>query len=172
MIAFVRSGAIYVMNADGSDERRLVPGVGHYSPVWAPNRPTVAFIMRGHLSVINANGSGLRTLTKGLTDDDSPAWSPNGRRIAFISSRSPTKVDIHVVNRNGSRNRNLTRTARTADWDPSWSPNGKRIAFRRTNLNGDDDIYVMTASGQDQTNLTNTPTGTYHNSPVWMPRRP
>ena len=77
VIAFERWGSrqtaarrtIYVMNADGSDERRLVPGGGHSSPVWAPNRPTLAFIRFDdsgrHLSLINANGSGLRTLTKG-----------------------------------------------------------------------------------------------------------
>ena len=91
-------------------------------------------------------------------------------RLHLVQESS--KVDIHVINRDGSRDTNLTRKARTADWDPSWSPDGQRIAFRRTNLNDGDDIYVMTASGHDQTNVTNAPMGTRHDSPVWMPRRP
>ena len=164
---------IYVMNADGSGERRLVSGTFHRSPVWAPNRPTIAFEYwddeRGlrKIAVINADGSGLRTLTRNRSDEFGPTWSPNGRRIAFdcAGARRGSESDIHVINRDGRRHRNLTPRTRSSDFGSAWSPDGRRIAFVSTR-GGDQNIFVMTSAGTDLTKLAASSW-----SPSWTPRR-
>ncbi|MDX1395160.1 MAG: hypothetical protein R3195_12255 [Gemmatimonadota bacterium] len=139
-IAFTstRDGAphIYLVDADGSDLTRLVPG---YSPAWSPDGRRVAFITHdgttSHLSVIDSDGSGERRLVSGA---EAPAWSPDGARIAF--GRPP---DIHVVNADGSGEVRMisAQGVRFATGlgavrglglklsDAAWSPDGTKIAF-------------------------------------------
>jgi Tol biopolymer transport system component len=85
-----------------------------------------------------------------------------------VSGR-PDESDIHVINRNGRRRRNLTRATHTGDYVPAWSSDGQRIAFVRINRNGRTDIVVMTANGKDQLNLTGTQKGTRNWNPAWSP---
>ena len=59
---------------------------------------------------MNADGSGLRNLTRNPTLDSSPAWSPDGRKIAFVSRRDG-RYGIYVMNADGSGQRRLTRAA-------------------------------------------------------------
>ena len=98
---------------------------------------------------MNADGSGLRTLTTAL--DSNPVWSPDGLRIAFTRRGANYNDDIHVMNADGSRPRNLTPGAGD-EWPPVWSPDGQRIAFVR-NVGGKGDVYVMNADGSGQRKL-------------------
>lgn len=100
-IAFVttRTGGplIYVMNADGSDQKLLVgprKGVAEdvLGPAWSPDGNLIAF-HRGQgkdseIYVIRVDGTGERRLTNDNFADQSPSWSPDGSKIAFLSSRS------------------------------------------------------------------------------------
>ncbi len=92
---------------------------------------------------MNADGSGVRRLTHGASG--SPAWSPDGRRIAFRGDKS----DIYVVDVDGSGQRRLAQSA----GDPVWSPDGRRIAFERRFARGAE-IHVMNADGSGQRRLT------------------
>src|SRR5205814_9520420 len=96
--------------------------------------------------VMNADGSGQRRLTRNPAKDVSPAWSPDGRRIAFARDRGSTKPssDIYVMNADGSRLRRLTRSPAN-DVSPAWSPNGRKIVFvsDRDNYSYDNNIWVM-----------------------------
>ena len=100
---------------------------------------------------MNADGSGQRKLTGGkLAVDGSPAWSPNGRKIAFV------RDGVYVVNADGSEERRLTRIGDT----PTWSPNGQKLAFRSaltSGPNGNSEIYVVNANGRGQRRLTRKP---------------
>ena len=76
-----------------------------------------------------------------------PAWSPDGRRIAFTSERDGNP-EIYVMNADGSGVTRLTyNDARDLDSFPAWSPDGRRIAFH-SNRDGNFEIYVMNASGE------------------------
>ena len=86
---------------------------------------TAATEVRVQLYVMNANGSGQRWLT--LSAAGPPAWSPDGRKIAFVSDRDGNG-EIYVMNADGSAQRKLTRNA-APDGGPAWSPDGRRIAF-------------------------------------------
>ena len=57
---------------------------------------------------MNADGSGTRKLTHNARHNAEPAWSPDGRKIAFRSTRNGNR-EIYVMNADGSGKRNLTR---------------------------------------------------------------
>jgi len=74
--------------------------------------------------VMNAEGGGRRRLTVNADDDDRPAWSPDGRSIAFQSSRDYCN-QIYTMRPDGTRQTNLSdRDAQ--DTAPAWSPAVKR----------------------------------------------
>ncbi len=118
--------------------------------------------------VINADGSGLRRLTRNDVPDGGPTWSPDGQRIAFVSSRDRTGDDIFVMNADGGDQQNLTRKP-GRDGGPEWSPDGRTILFTgvpvgqlavvagAVSASGPNpDVYVMNADGSEQRNLTRT----------------
>ena len=113
---------------------------------------------------MNADGSGVTRLTDNDADDWSPAWSPDGRRIAFDSNRDGD-FEIYVMNADGSGVTRLTDND-ADDWSPAWSPDGRRIAFD-SDRDGDFEIYVMNADGSGVTRLTDNDADDW--SPAWSP---
>jgi Tol biopolymer transport system component len=128
------------------------------SPLTPSPPPRCDEFGRTDIFAINANGSGKTGLTKSSAYESDPAWSPNGRRIAFdIAQGSPGQAEIFVMEADGSRPKNLTRDPAN-DQDPAWSPNGRKIAFtRRSAADPFGEIFVMDADGSGQTNVTNHP---------------
>jgi len=163
-IAIVSNG-IYVMNADGSGERKLTPNAGfEESPAWSPDGRRIAFVGHGDnnvsdLYVVNADGSGQKRLTR-TAGVGSPAWSPDGARIAFVGRDGNS--EIYVIRADGSGQRRLTHNAAHDD-DPLWSPDGRRIAFV-SNL---EHVYVMNADGSGKRRLTRN--GAHNFNPAWSP---
>jgi len=108
-----------------------------------------------------------RQLTTSPGDNASssfPAWSPDGRSIAFILAVDGN-ADIAIMEADGSDIRRLT-THPAADLYPTWSPDGRRIAFV-SNRDGNREIYVMNADGSDQHNLSNH--AAFDSRPAWSP---
>ncbi len=163
----------YLVRTDGSGARKLpyIP----LTAVWSPDGRQIAFVgnklrnrLPGQLGpcckpnsdiyVMNADGSGTRRLTHNAGYDGEPAWSPDGRKIAFQSKRGFVVGqrmgigEIYVMNADGSGKRNLTRNP-AQDGSPSWSPDGRRIAFV-SNRDGRLEAHVMNADGSGQRSLT------------------
>jgi TolB protein len=89
---------------------------------------------------MTADGGDLKRLTDHPKIDMWPAWSPDGKRIAFVSNRDGN-YELYLMNADGSEPRNLTNHPAT-DSSPCWSPDGKRIAFVSTR-HGGSDVYVL-----------------------------
>ena len=97
-------------------------------------------------------------------DVQTPAWSPDGRKLAFVSRRDDSS-EIYVMNADGSAQENLTRQP-ASDSHPSWSPDGRKIAFV-SRRDGNAEIYVMNTDGSGLRNLTRTPSDDL--DPAWSP---
>src|SRR5262249_60433754 len=89
------------------------------------------------------DGSGLRRLTWG-PDSDSPAWAPEGKRIAFTRhARGSSEGDIWVMRADGSGQQRIAGGAWDDD-DPTWAPDGSAIAFASDRADGTPNIYLVT----------------------------
>jgi len=116
------------------------------------------------ICVMNADGSDQVNLTRESASGHSPAWSPDGTRIAFASNRDGNG-EIYVMNADGSGQTRLTDNP-AAEAFPAWSPDGSRIAFV-SGRDGNLEVYVMNADGSGQTNLTDNPAT--DGSAAWSP---
>ena len=156
---------IFIIDADGSDERRLTRGLGHSSPAWSPGGRKIAFqgyVASYDIFVIGADGSNQLRLTSTGSWEGPPVWSPRGQTLAF----SAGTAGLYTIRADRRRYRRLAKRAS----EPSWSPDGKSIAFTRPrDGSGRSDIWTMTASGKNQVNLTDSDRTIHNAAPAWSP---
>ncbi len=162
------------MNADGTNQIALTDSqfpLGNFEPAWSPDGTKIAFVSsragagRSEIWVMSANGNNLVRLTINPVfavdaggpvygKDFSPAWSPDGTKIVFWSTRLDlANSEIYVMNADGSNQVRLTNNSAN-DSDPVWSRDGQRIAFFSRGV-GREGIYEMNANGANERWITN-----------------
>ena len=162
----------YMVNADGTGLRLITKDtLDEQFPVLSPNGARIAFMSLRNstdsvalmeLYVMDADGThAVRlTTTTGFSRgafNEFPAWSPDGRRIAFIRQVDQTPPHVWIVNADGT-DLHPVFTGATAEHSVAWSPDGRRLAFaRRAFGNGHFDVFVSDLDGTNIADLTNTP---------------
>jgi Tol biopolymer transport system component len=177
-LAFVsnRTGIfnVYLVNADGSGLQQLTRfragDLGR--PSLSPDGEAVVFdrskkpTAQSDIWVVRTDGRGLRNLTPDPEDDTTPAWSPDGTKIAFASSRSGA-YDIFVMNPDGSAIEQLTDRG-ASDAEPAFSPDGTKLAFVECDTSfANCQLWTMNADGTGARRLTKTPVE--DERPTWSP---
>jgi len=154
---------IFLCKPDGSDERRLTDRtLPEYDAVFSPDGKRLALSVdkisttQGDMDVytVDLAGKDLRPVstTRGeLSFEESPAWSPDGKWIAYTSTRHGNQ-ELYIATPEGKDEKRLTSDPAT-DAHPSWSPDGKRIALA-TNRWGDMEIAVLELDSGKLTRLT------------------
>ena len=150
-------GAFYLVQTDGSSVRQVSRDTGDYwnvdySPDLSPDGTRIVYTTSRHrispprlydrnfqIESSKVDGSDRRRLTDSDSLDTSPAWSPDGQRVAFVRLNFGREVPgIYTVASDGSDERRLVSFddediwALYHDWGPEWSPDGKTIAFIST----------------------------------------
>ena len=166
-IAFVliRNGLeqIYLMNTDGTGLEPLTPAeVKTIHPNWNPDSKSIAYCTDDDLKPPKKNPAEIysieivsRKITK-LIDggvNTYPAWSPDGKRIAFRRMLGESNSEVFLANADGSDARNLTNDPAFDGW-PTWSPDGTKIAFA-SNRRGSYEIYIMNPDGSKVRKVAN-----------------
>jgi Tol biopolymer transport system component len=166
-------GEIYLMNADGTGVVRLTNSAGKSdAPSWSKDGKQIVFsstrdaanpatlnVEDVELYIMNVDGTGVRRLTNNTAADGSPAWSPDGRQIAFFSRRdhplSPLllkQTDLYVMDVDGTHVTRLTIQEGLVDY-PSYDPHGRRLAFSIAN-SPESGIYTLDLNTLGLTRLT------------------
>jgi Tol biopolymer transport system component len=161
---------LYLMKADGTHVRRLThDNVDAREPSFSPDGSKIVYTAnvldasnhytdKGAIWVISTDGTHPRSLTPGLGDSDAPAWSPNGRLIAFFGGDG-----LYVVRPDGS---GLRRLATNIDgWAFAWSPDGKRIAVAGTN----EHLYLIGINAAQPLRVTGAIPNEVTTDVVWSP---
>jgi TolB protein len=148
---------IYVINIDGSGERRLTTDPAFDSaPAPSPDRRSIAFASdrseQMQIYVMSADGSGVRNLSNSESFDYYPAWSPDGQRIFFQRQSTETGFDIWVMDADGSDQRRLTSLPAN-EAGASMSPDGSTIVFTGNN-GGNRDVWTVPSTGGTPVNIT------------------
>lgn len=187
-IVFLRKESqLWVMNADGSGQRKLASSGA--APSWSPDSRRVAFIGAGSKLVVARLDGRARVVVRG--GSSSPYWSPDGRLIAF-SREVGDRFDLAVVRSDGRGLRTIRRNASPRGWSPRgeiafnsgpvglidangrhartllranpyalvWSPDGRRLAF--VDRKG---LHVASATGRAIRDLLPK----FAESPSWSP---
>ena len=181
--ASARSGIpqIYLINTDGTSLRAITNiEQGACQPSWSPDGLQLVFISpcrgRGEfyeniytdssLYAVNADGTNVRPLTVVPGSDFDPAWSPDGKQIAFASNRAGRKEIYLLIVDSGAVTRITNSTGDVENSQPSWSPDGSRIAYTVKRFDAYQ-AWAMLVTGQEKVQLARSGQQLWDYLPIW-----
>ena len=145
-------GGLYVMNADGSDKKSVLPGIG--SPDVSPNNTQVVFVDNdGRIAKANLDGTNLTILTPVADGGSDPKWSPDGLNIVWSHDGI-----ISYMAADGSNKHDLYLDPGYAIEFPAWSTDGTRIIFFSSDPTGSHPS-IMSVDLQGNSNLVYSGSG-------------
>ncbi len=172
-------GSLYIIHPNGSGLRFLFEPIFIYNnvegriidnaPVWSPDSKWLTVLVSNEkdfqdypdIATISVETGELRLIVNDSGADFSPAWSPDGQHLAFVSNRNGNE-EIYIIDSGGQNISNLTLKS-TNDYYPVWSPSGTHIAFI-----SDYKLQIMNADGRDKV-LVDDEYQIVLSKPSWLP---
>jgi len=155
-----RPSHLYLVPRSGGTPRQLTSGeLSQTSPGWSPDGNTIVFEQDSTenreirddampaLYLVNVSDGSVRPLPTGFAQSSSPAWSPDGRSVAFVCSKGRgMDNDVCVVPGTGGTARNLTAGWNLDPTHPSWSVDGSTIYFE-AEVKGNVHCFAVASAG-------------------------
>jgi hypothetical protein len=166
LVIFYRSGrdsGLFIIRADGTDERKAPLPAGAVYPVWSPDGTRLAYIYNGVVWTSRVDGTDARPVTHDPgTARGWPSWSPDGREIAYTLMVEQTRMAVYAVNLASGEERLLLDDASQS----SWSPDGQRLAVRKM-AGSFSQIHVIARDGSGLRRVTHS--DAWESVPQWSP---
>lgn len=133
----------------------------------------IAYVQRemqkGHpvwsIKVADADGANAQTIVRSSSLLMSPAFSPNGKRIAYVAfEQHQSKIYVQNI---ATGARRIVSSRKGVNAAPAFSPGGNRLALVLSTNPGNTDIYVLNLKNHDLTQVTDSPA--IDTEPAWMP---
>ena len=160
----------YMTMSLGSSQEKILSSPGFDKVSFSPDGKYIAFTSaRGseNIDIFRMSAQGGADIIR-LTDwsdiDQNPAWSPDGKTIAYTQYMLGMGY-IYVMNASDGSNKHRL-VQEIPGWSPSWSPDGKQLVFWSGNDTATQ-LYVVDADGSHLRQLTNGQG--YHETPAWSP---
>lgn len=158
LIAFLRGGEIWTVNAGGFSETQVtftggtVSGAcGFSGPNFSPNGTQITFDYGGGLGIIPATGGSTVTVTGSAAGDCNPRWNPAGTQLVFEDGGGFGSTGLFTINAGGG-GRTAIFGSLAGDIYPDWAPDNARIAFFRSG--GNAELFRIAPGGGTAVQLT------------------
>jgi TolB protein len=159
---------IYIMNADGSNSRRITthPDIDT-TPTWSPSGTQIAFVSdrtgKPQIYLMNVDGSGVRRLPIPDAEADHPTWAPAPFNEIAYYARTGSGYDIKIHELATGQTRQITFSEGSNE-SPSYSPSGRHLAFTSSRGSG---LYQVYTIGRDGNGLRQVTRSGNNHTPDW-----
>ncbi len=173
LCSVMTAGKIYmfVIDSDGKNQKKILKskgGNGYSFLSWSPDGAKIGFVIAcpsgDEIWVMDVDGKNAKILTKGSF----PAWSPNGKLLAFqLYENKEAKESIYVIDVDGTKLREIRKSEKWISTTmPVWLPDSKRIVFVLVNSSQlKSEICVIDVDGKNETKLVTAEKSVFHRSP-------
>lgn len=165
---------VSIVGLDGTIRESFPALLGDaFAPSLSPDGTTFAFVttMTGYSQIATMSASGDVKVLTDMVDAESPVWSPDGSRLAFMGLNVDGNYDVYIVDADGRNLRDLTKGDSADDQTPEWSPDGSRLVYIRNPTTSEFskrvEIWVVPTDGGASERLTVN--DVWDGDPTWSP---